>query len=135
METEIALLQDIRSALWVLIFVVAIGVAANVIRVAVTSYRTVKTEIENMFYNSASAMYESGKFSELMEYCHDHLKKKPREAYAYWFLGKAHFHLKELDKAEEYFHRAVEIYPTWEKEWVAPFLAKIAAERGSPSSQ
>jgi tetratricopeptide (TPR) repeat protein len=132
METEIAILQDIRSALWVLIIVVSIGVVAVVVRAIVTSYRAVKTEIDNFFYNSASAMYESGDLNELVKYCQEHLKKKPKEAYAYWFLGKAHFQMKELDKAEEYFNKAVEIYPSWEKEWIGPFLEKIAAARNSP---
>ena len=132
METEITLLQDIKTALWVLIFIVAIGVFATVVRAVVTSYRAIKTEIDNMFYNSASAMYESGDLKELVGYCHDHLKKKPKEAYAYWFLGKAHFQMKELDKAEEYFNKAVEMYPSWEKEWVGPFREKIATERNSP---
>jgi len=132
METEITLLQDIKTALWVLIFIVSIGVVATVVRAIITSFRAVKTEIDNMFYNSASAMYESGDFKELIEYCHNHLKKKPKEAYAYWFLGKTHFQLKNLDKAEEYFNKAVEIYPSWEKEWVGPFLEKITSERNSP---
>lgn len=87
---------------------------------------------QHVFYSSASAMYESGEFNELVEYCHDHIKKKPKEAYAYWFLGKAHFQMKELDNAEEYFKKAVEIYPSWEKEWVKPFLEKIETERNSP---
>jgi len=122
METEITLLQDIKTALLVLIIVVSIGVVATVVRAVITSYRAVKSEIDNMFYNSASAMYESGDLKELIEYCHEHIKKKPNEAYAYWFLGKAHFQMKELDKADEYFHKAVEIYPHWEKESVGPFL-------------
>ena len=132
MENEIALLQDIKSALWVLILIVGIGVAAILIRAATTTYRAIKTEIGNMFYNSASAMYEAEQLNELVEYCHECLKKKPKEAYAYWFLGKAHYQMKEHDKAVEYFYKAVEIYPSWEKEWVGPFLAKIEAERIAP---
>lgn len=132
METEITLLQDIKTALWVLIFIVGIGVVATVVRAVITSYRAVKSEIDNMFYNSASAMYESGDLKGLIEYCHEHIKNKPKEAYAYWFLGKAHFQMKKLDKAEEYFNKAVEIYPSWEKEWVGPFLDKIKSERNSP---
>ena len=132
METEITLLQDIRSALWVLIFVVSIGAVATVVRAVITSYRAVRTEIDNIFRNSAEAMYGGGNLNDLVNYCHNHLKKKPKEAYAYWFLGKAHFQLKELDKAEEYFKKALEIYPSWEKEWVGPFLEKITSARNSP---
>lgn len=132
METEITLLQDIKSALWVLIFVVSIGVFATVVRTIITSYRAVRTEIDNIFYNSANALYQEGNLNDLVKYCLNHLKKKPKEAHAYWFLGKAHFQLNELDKAEEYFNKAAEINPSWEKEWVVPFLEKITSVRNSP---
>jgi tetratricopeptide (TPR) repeat protein len=132
MENEIALLQDIKSALWILIFVVGVGVAAIVIRSAIAAYMAIRAEVGNMFYSSASAMYEAEQLGELVEFCLKHLKKKPKEAYAYWFLGQSHYKMKEYDKAVEYFNRAVELCPSWEKEWVGPFLAKIAAERIAP---
>lgn len=111
MENETVLLQEIKSALWIFIWIVGIGVAATLVRTITTLYRAIKSEIDNMFYNSASAMYENGLLKELMEYCHEHLKKKPKEAYAYWYLGKAHFQMKEHDKAEEFFKKAVGICP------------------------
>ena len=88
--------------------------------------------MDNLFNRVASDMFESGKLTELIEYCHEHLKKKPRAAYAYWFLGKAHYQLKELSKAEQFFNKAIEINPSWENEWVKPYLEKIEAERNSP---
>lgn len=132
MDNEIVLLQDIKSALWILIWIVGIGVAATLVRTITTSYRAIKSEIDNIFYNSASAMYKNAQSKELIEYCHKHLKKKPKEAHAYWFLGMAHFQMKEHDKAEEFFKKVTEIYPSWEKEWVGPYLEKIEAERKVP---
>ena len=134
METELTLLQDIKTALWILISIVSIGVVATVIRSIVTSYRFVKTEIDNLFWNTASAMFESGELNKLVELCHNHLTEKPEEAYAHWFLGKAYFQMKELDKAKEHFNNALEIHPVWEKEWIGPFLDKIAIARDSSST-
>ena len=131
MDNEIVLLQDIKSALWVLIWIVGVGVTATVIRVIATIYPKIKNEMDNAFYNDANALFEHDKYESLIEFCFNELKKNPKEAYAYWFLGKAHFKMKEYDQAEDYFKQAVELVPSWEKDWIAPYTEKIAAERNS----
>jgi tetratricopeptide (TPR) repeat protein len=68
-------------------------------------------------------------YDELIKYCHEHLKMNPKEAYAFRFLGKAHYQLKDYGKAVEYFNKTKEIYPSWDKEWIAPFIEKIEVER------
>lgn len=129
MNDELILLQEIKFALWILIYLVGIGVAFSILRVVVASYRTIKNELDNIFYNSASAMYENDDYDELIKYCHEHLKKKPKEAYCYWFLGKVYFQRKEYDDAVKYFEKTIEIYPSWEGEWVSPYLKKIEAAK------
>jgi len=131
MNEQIALLQEIKSALWVLIYLVGIGVAFNILRVVISSYRTIKNELENAFYNTTSAMFENGDYDDVIEHCHEHLKKKPKEAYGYWFLGKAHFQKKEYEEATSNFKKTIEIHPSWEEEWVSPFLTKIEAAKNT----
>ena len=94
MESQIILLQEIKSALWVLICLVGVGVLFNIVRAVAASYKTIKSELANAFYNSATSFFEACKYEALIEYCHEHIKKKPDEAYAYWFLGKAYFQRK-----------------------------------------
>ena len=129
MENELVLLQEIKSALWILIYIVGAGVAVTILKAVVVSYRTIKNELNNKFYNTASAMYENGDYEEVIEYCQEHLNKKPKEAYGYWFLGKAYFQRKEYEKATSSFNKAVEIYPSWKEEWVSPYLRKIEAAK------
>ena len=132
MAIEITLLQDIKFALWVLISIVGVGTVATVIRAVAVSYSSLKKVLDNQFSHMASAMYDNSELSELIKFCHTHLKKKPEDAYAFWFLGKAHYKMNELSKAEEYFTKAIEIYPSWEKEWVRPFMVQIEAKRNTP---
>lgn len=129
METELSVLQDIRAAVWMLAFIVGIGVAAQVARLLVVSYKAIKSAFENYFYLCAAAMFERQEFTKLIKYCHDHLRKHPREAYAYWFLGKAHFELTQLDEAENYFKKTIDICPSWGKDWVEPFIERIKQKR------
>ena len=125
MENELSLLQDLKSAIWILIYITSIYVTFFVIKTSITVYKTLKEAIEDKFYTVGSVMFDSGEYDELIQYCHNHLKKHPKEGYGYWFLGKAYYHKDEYDKAIEYFNKAAEIYPTWKKEWVEPYLQKI----------
>jgi len=131
MENELILLEEIKSAIWVLIYLVGIGVALNLIRAIASSYRTIKEEWGNRFYVITSAMYENEDYDFLINHCNEHLKKKPKEAYGYWFLGKAYFQKMEYDKAESNFEKALEINPHWEEEWVSPYMKKIEVARNS----
>ena len=132
MDAQLALLQEIRSAVWILVYLVGAGVLLSFVRAVAASYRTIKTELASAFSNTASAMFDRGQYDSLIKYCYEHLKKNPKEAYAYWFLGKANHQLKKYDKAVEYLNKAKEIYPSWEKDWVDPILKKIKAELKSP---
>lgn len=131
MEQQVVLLQEINQGIWALVYLVSAGVCLNLIRAIAASYRTIKSEIENMFYNTARAMYETGQYQALIDHCHEHLKKKPKDAYAYWFLGKAHFERKEYDQAVDYFNRTGELDPSWQEEWINPFLKRIETKRSS----
>ena len=132
MDSEIAVLQDIRTAVWLLVYIVGAGVVLMMTRFVATSYRTIRTELNNAFYNAGSALFEKGKFSELIEFSHARLKKKPTDAYAFLFLGKAYYKIKAYDKATEYLNKVIEIYPSWKKEWVEPLLIEMEAERNPP---
>lgn len=132
MDAQLILLQEIKTAVWVLVYIVGAGVLLSLLRAVAASYRTIKSELANAFTNTATSMFERGKYEALIKYCLEHLEKNPKEAYAYWFLGKAHFQIKEYDKAVKYLNKAKEIFPTWEKEWIGPFLEKIEIARKSP---
>ncbi|MCG7968950.1 MAG: tetratricopeptide repeat protein [Candidatus Thiodiazotropha taylori] len=131
MDNELTLLQDIKSAIWILIYILGLGVGTYVMRSIIVSYKTVKDIIENRFYHIVSAMYENNDYDEVIEYCHDHLSKKPNEAYGYWFLGKAYFQKKKYDESTINFNKAIEINPSWEDEWISPFLKKIELAKSS----
>jgi tetratricopeptide (TPR) repeat protein len=135
MDTEIALLQDIKSALWILVYILGVGVGTYAIKSIIVSYKAVKNLIENRFYHIASAMYENDNYDEVIDYCQEHLRKKPKEAYGYWFLGKAYFKKQEYEKAIANLEKAVEIYPSWDEEWIKPYLKRIEEARQSTLNQ
>ncbi len=80
-------------------------------------------------------MYENEDYDEVIEYCQEHLSKKPKAAYGYWFLGKAFLQKQEYDKATSNFEKAVQIYPSWDDEWIKPYLKKIEAAKQLTANQ
>jgi len=127
MEEQILLLEEIKSALWILIYLIGLSVFFNAIRATASSYKVIKSEIDDAFYNKAYSMFEEEKYDKVIEFCLNHLEKKPKEGNAFWFLGKTYFAKKQYEKALDNFNKTIEICPTWEKEWVAPYLEKIEA--------
>lgn len=125
MENELMLLKDIKSALWILIYLIGLGVILNIIRTIVVSYKRIKDELENMFYNIVSPMYENAEYDKVIEYSLEHVEKKPKDAYGYWFLGKAFYKKEKYTEALDYFNKTSEICPSWDKEWVEPYVKRI----------
>lgn len=128
MENQVLLLQEIKDALWVLIYIVGIIAFFIIVRAFAESYRAIRNEIDNMFYNSVSAIYDNENYDEVITFSLNHIQNKPNEAYAYWFLGKAYFEKKEYEEAKKHFIKAIALNPEWEKEWVKPYLEKIEME-------
>jgi hypothetical protein len=57
-----------------LIVIVGIGVVVNFGRAVAASYKIIKSELKDYFYNTATKMYENEKYNELIKYCHERLK-------------------------------------------------------------
>jgi tetratricopeptide (TPR) repeat protein len=130
MDAQLMLLQEIKSAIWVLIYIVGAGVFLNLIRAIAASYKTIKSALSDTFYTRASSMLNIGNYEALNKYCLEHLVKNPKDAYAYWFLGQASYETKDYDKAVDYFNKTVEIFPSWKKDWVEPYMESIDEQLG-----
>ena len=131
MNSEIALLQDIKTGVWILVYIVGLGMISFLIRNITVAYKTLRAEINSAFYNAAYSKFESGNFNELLGFCHEQLKKKPKDIYAYWFLAKAHYELQQFDKARECLDQVSSLAPSWESDYVGPLRAKVDAALSS----
>jgi cytochrome c-type biogenesis protein CcmH/NrfG len=131
MDQQIALSQEILSAIWILIYLAAAVLAVNAIRTAATVYRTFKQRVS--FASIATSMFDRGKYDCLIDYCRDRLQKRPMDADAYFHLGRAYFRQKDYENAEKYFYKAATLEPAWKDEYIGAYLAQIEEERYSSS--
>ena len=70
MEQEIlSELAAIKSAIYILIAIVTIGVVANFIRVYFTSKNYIRNELNDLFEKELEEIFDDGRYNELLEKC------------------------------------------------------------------
>lgn len=123
----IELLGDIKVAIYWLLGVVSLGVAASWVRAVVGIASIVRKDREDLFTRDADILYGEGKFDQLLDHCAAQLSKRPFHAYALWYQAKAYFRKGEYSKAKEALETLDQSEPTWSASHVQPYLEKIRA--------
>jgi len=128
METEIlSTLNEIKTAIYLLLAVVIIGVVANWIRVGISLKNVIPNQLDDLFTEEANNLYDEGKFDELLASCKEQLEKKPHHSYALWYKAKAYYQKQDYDKSKPYFEKLAKVEPNWEESHIQPYLDKIEA--------
>ncbi|MCG8067978.1 MAG: hypothetical protein JAY84_08930 [Candidatus Thiodiazotropha taylori] len=125
MDMNTELLSEINSALWILVYLVGTAIAFYVLKTIIISIREYKKLMENKFYETANLFFEDGDFNEVVLLSEKQIQIKPKDAYGYWFMGKAQYELGNHESALSNFNKVAEIHPSWVKEWVQPYYDKI----------
>lgn len=126
MDSEvISILREIKTAIYVLVTIVMLGVVANWIRAGVSVKNIVRRELDDLFSEAASNYYDEGQFDELLSHCEEHLKTKPNHSYALWYKAKAYFQKQEYEKSKQCFEQLSKSEPSWDESHVQPYLKKI----------
>ncbi len=130
MEQQLlATLQEIKTAIYVLMAIVVLGVVASFLRAGITSKNLVREKLNDLFRDEASHLFDKGAFDELIKYCENKLNSKAFHADALWYVAKAYYQKGEHKKAKEYFEKLAKSEPSWEKQYVQPYLEKIDQSR------
>ena len=79
-----------------------------------------------VFKMQAEELFDKGEFGILIEHCKDKLSEYPHHAYALWYLGKAHFALKEFSAAKSSLEQLRATSPEWGDGHTLPILEAIA---------
>ena len=137
MEHEIiGLLKEIKTAIHWLLALVCLGVLASWIRASIGIRSAVKGELDKLFSQEASDLYDKGQWNELIAFCAEQLDRKPNHSYALWYIAKAHYRKSEMESAKLYFQRLAQAEPSWDDNYVKPYLSKISdtEEADSPAT-
>jgi tetratricopeptide (TPR) repeat protein len=130
MEQQIlSTLQEIKTAIYVLMAIVVLGVVASFIRAGISAKSLLKGKLDDLFRDEANHLFDRAAFDELIKYCEDKLNSKPFHSDALWYVAKAYYQKGEHKKAKEYFEKLAKSEPSWEKQYVQPYLEKIDQSR------
>src|SRR5918999_2304706 len=126
MEQQIlSTLQEIKTAVYILIAILVLGVIASFLRAGIAAKGLVRGKLDDIFRDEASHLFDKGAFEELINFCEDKLKSKPHDGHALWYIAKAYYQKGEHLKAKEFFEKVGKAEPSWEKQYVQPYLEKI----------
>ncbi len=109
--------------------IVVLGVVASFLRAGISAKTLVREKLDDIFRGEASHLFDKGDFDELIKYCEDELNSKAFHADALWYVAKAYYQKGEHQKAKEYFEKLAKSEPSWEKQYVQPYLEKIDQSR------
>ena len=128
MDNEIiSILNEIKTAIYVLVVVVIFGVVANWIRAGVSIKNVIRKELDDLFSEEAGDYYDKGKYDELLSHCEEHLKTKPNHSYALWYKAKAYYKKQDYEKSKQCFELLSKSEPSWDESHVQPYLRNIEA--------
>jgi tetratricopeptide (TPR) repeat protein len=126
MDSEaISILYEIKTAIYVLLAVVIIGVIANWIRAGVSMRNLLRRELDDAFIDEVSDYYDKGNYEELISHCDDQLRRKPNHPHALWYKAKAYYQKREFRKSRELFEKLSMVEPSWDESHVQPYITKI----------
>ena len=134
MDSEvISILNEIKTAIYILVAIMTLGVIANWIRVSISIKNILRKELDDLFSEEASNYYNEGKFDELLAHCEEQLKNKPNHSFALWYKAKAYYQKREYEKSKQCFDNLAKAEPSWDELHIQPYLQKIEAMESESS--
>ena len=73
----------------------------------------------------SAEMHEKGEYSNLIEYLGKELSNRPNCATSTYWMARGHLSMSDFENAKKLFIKLRELEPSWEKEYVSPFLKEI----------
>lgn len=128
-------LQEIKTAIYILMAIVVLGVTASFLRAGIAAKGLLREKLDDIFRDEASHFFDKGAFDELIKLCEDKLKSKPHHVNALWYIAKAYYQKGDHLKAKDYFEKVAKAEPSWEKQYVQPYLEKLRDCRRQPANQ
>ena len=128
MDAEILhTLQEIRGILYVIGGICFFGFVVWGIRAASQIAVNLHSVVTACWKNTASSLFDKGKYDALLGHCSTRLKSMPNDALALWWAARANRELGNCELSEQQFRKVLKLSPNWASS-VNPFLGEDAAE-------
>jgi hypothetical protein len=88
----------------------------------------------DQFSRDASELFDTNKLVELKTLCRSTLAHQPNHVQARWHLGRTLILEGDLDAATREFEALRRVCPTWDADYIAPYVQEMARLRAMQSS-
>lgn len=119
-------LQSIRTLIQIFIVISFLNLCFGGVRLWLRVREHVRTAFDTVFQLGCTEYFEEGKFDDLVKHCEERLVKRPNDAYALLFLGKAYASQNEYSKAKTALTKLLSLEPKWGQEYGQSTLDAIA---------
>ena len=125
MESELLqTLKEIKGIIFVTGVFVSVGSFFWIVRSITIIINQIKDILAKVWKSQANEYFEKGAFDNLIKHCEERKKKYPNDTHVYWWLARAYREKGEVQKANELFLTVREMEPSWEEEFVNPYISK-----------
>lgn len=124
MEAEILYtLKEIRGILFIIAIVFSIGVLFWILRSISIIVSQFKDAWREDWKVRANDYFNKGSYDKLIQHCEERKEKYPNDANVYWWLARSYMGKGEIEKADALFLQVLNIEPSWEDEFVKPYIS------------
>ena len=126
MEAEILqTLKEIKGMLFLLLVGFGLLFALMIAGTVSSIYISIRDRLKSDFTGQAKELFEGHKYNKVIKLCEKEIKIFPRSAEANWWLARAYSELGNDLEALRLFKKVTELEPTWEGEYVSPYVKEI----------
>ncbi len=124
-QTTIQELIEIRQLLTFIALLLAMLVVGKLFAVVGNLINNWRTYSDNRIRVAAIDMFDRAEYVELEKFLQEKLTRFPNNATAIYWMARCNLSLSNIEKARDYFLSLKALEPSWETEYVTPFLREI----------
>jgi len=124
-QTTIQELIQIKQVLVVIALLLGLLVAGKLFGAIGNLINNWRTYSDNRIRVAAIDMFDRAEYAELDQFLQEKLVRFPNNSTAIYWMARCNLNMSNIEKAKEYFLRLKALEPSWEKEYVLPFLREI----------
>ena len=120
---ELSKITDLLSIIVILLGLLVAGKLFESLGNVVNNWRSFRT---TRVRATSLDMHERGDYNGLIEYLTKELESHPNCATSTYWIARGYLSLFDYEKAEKKFLKLKVLEPSWESEYVSPYLKEIA---------
>lgn len=119
---ELSKIRDLLTFIVILLGMLVAGKLFEIFGNIINNWRSFRT---NRIRSASAEMHDKGEYEKLLEYLKKEMMTHPNCSTSLYWLARSQLSLRSYEKAKTNFLKLKELEPSWEAEYVSPYLKEI----------